>query len=232
VPRDGAQTRDRILAAAADLVVERGLGATTIDAVLEASSTTKGAFFHHFESKSALGRALVERYAAQDVAMLEGLMAEAEAASDDPAEQLVAFLSLFEEAVEEISLTEPGCLYVSFVQERQLVDDETIVVIVDAMLAWRSALVAKLEAAAATRPPRIPVDLSTVADLVTTVFEGGFILARTLGDPGILRGQVEHVRRYVELLFDLASAQPRARTRTSATSAALSGASPVTQSTT
>jgi hypothetical protein len=65
-----------------------------------------------------------------------------------------------------------------------------------------------------------------------TVFEGGFILARTLGDPGILRGQVEHVRRYVGLLFDVGSAQPRTRTRTSATSAALSGASPVTQSTT
>ena len=94
MPRDGAQTRERILAAAADLVVERGFGATTINAVLEASSTTKGAFFHHFESKSALGRALVERYAAQDVAMLEGLMAEPEAASDDHAEQVLSLLTL------------------------------------------------------------------------------------------------------------------------------------------
>lgn len=230
--RDGAETRDRILDAASRLVVERGLSATTVDAVLEAASTTKGAFFHHFESKNALGRALVERYAALDLAGLEELTAAAEASSADPAEQLVAFLALFEQAVDEIALAQPGCLYVSFVQERQLVDDETIEIIADAMLAWRNALLEKLEAAAERHPPRVPVDLASVADLVTTVFEGGFILARTLGDPSLLRGQIEHVRRYVVLLLGLEGAQPRARTRTSATSPALSGGSPTTHTTT
>lgn len=232
MPRDGSPTRERILDAAAGIVLERGFAATTVDAVLEAASTTKGAFFHHFPSKSALGLALVERYAALDLAHLDELVAAAEASSDDPLDQLVAFLSAFEDTVRELSLVQPGCLYVSFVQERQLVDDQTLAVIVEAVLAWRAALVAKLEAAAAAHTPRSPFDPTSLADLVFTVFEGGFVLARTLGEPALLPGQVAHVRRYVELLFGVGDDQPRARTRTSEISPALPGGSPLIQTTT
>ena len=203
MPRDGAPTRERILDAASKLVVERGFTATTVDAVLDASGTTKGAFFHHFDSKAALGHALVERYAAGDLDMLEDFMGRAEAASDDPAEQLAAFLRLFEEAAAEVAHEESGCLYVSFVQQSQLVDESTIDVIVGAVLAWRNRLVAKLEEAAAVHPPRDAVDLVSLADLVFTTFEGAFILVRTLGDPELMRGQLAHLRRYVELVFEL-----------------------------
>lgn len=203
MPRDGNQTRERILDAASRLVVERGFGATTVDAVLEAAGTTKGAFFHHFASKAALGHALVERYAAGDHAMLEEFMARAEAASDDPAEQVVEFLRLFEETAGEIANEESGCLYVSFVQQSQLVDETTLDVIVAAVLTARERLAAKLEAAAALHPPRLDVDPTSVADLVFTTFEGAFILVRTLGDPELMRGQLSHLRRYVELLFEL-----------------------------
>lgn len=210
MPRDGAPTRERIIDAAATLVVERGFAATTLDAVLEAAGTTKGAFFHHFASKAALGHALVARYAAEDVAMLHEYMGRAEAASDDPAEQLVTFLHLFEEAADEIAHVHSGCLYVSFVQQSQLVDETTIDVIVAAVLAWRERLLAKLEEAAAVHPPRADVDLRSLADLPSTVFEGAFILVRTLDDPELMRGQLAHLRRYVELLFDLLPSVPAA----------------------
>jgi TetR/AcrR family transcriptional repressor of nem operon len=203
VPRDGTPTRERILDAASRLVVERGFAATTVDAVLEAAGTTKGAFFHHFESKAALGHALVERYAAGDRRMLHEFMARAEEASDDPAEQLVAFLRLFEEAADEIAHEESGCLYVSFVQQSQLVDESTIEVIVDTVLDARKLLAAKLEEAAALHPPREPADPASLADLVFTTFEGAFILVRTMGDPTLMSTQLAHLRRYVELLFEL-----------------------------
>ena len=220
MPRDGALTRERILEAASKLVVDRGFAATSVDAVLDAAGTTKGAFFHHFESKAALGHALVERYAAGDIALLEEFLGRAEASSDDPAEQLVAFLRLFEEAAGELAQAESGCLYVSFVQQSQLVDETTFEMIVAAVLAWRERLVAKLEAAAALHPPAVDVDLRSLADLAFTTFEGAFILVRTMGDPSLMRGQLAHLRRYVELLFGLdprqatgASAPLRARER-------------------
>jgi hypothetical protein len=70
-------------------------------------------------------------------------------------------------------------------------------------VAWRDRLQEKLEAACGSRPPRIPVDLGTLADQVFTVFEGGFILARTMRDPSRLRTQLTHLRHYLELLFGL-----------------------------
>jgi TetR/AcrR family transcriptional regulator, transcriptional repressor for nem operon len=203
MPRDGTATRERILDSAERLVIDQGFAATTVDAVLSGAGATKGAFFHHFASKAELARALVDRYAAQDVAALENFMARAEAESDDPAEQAVAFVRLFEEAADELAGAQPGCLYVSYVYEKQLFDDGTNDIIVDAVVAWRKRLRQKLEEAAAAHPPRIPVDLGSLADQVFTVFEGGFILARTMRDPTHLRTQLTHLRHYLELLFGL-----------------------------
>ena len=131
--RDGTKTRERILVSAQRLVLEQGLAATSIDDVLTAAETSKGAFFHHFPSKNALARAIVERYAEGDVAFLEEFMARAERESDDPAEQLVIFVRCFEEAADEMVAEQPSCLYVSYIFERQLFEDGTNDVIVEAL---------------------------------------------------------------------------------------------------
>jgi TetR/AcrR family transcriptional regulator, transcriptional repressor for nem operon len=208
VPRDGTVTRERILDAAQRIVLERGFAATSVDAVLAQAPATKGAFFHHFPSKNDLGRALLERYAAADERMLEDFLAVAEAESDDPAEQLVAFVRQFEHAADELAPTQPGCLFVSFIYESQLVGDGEDDLIAASILHWRTRLVEKLEAAARIHPPAIAVDLQSLADQVFTTFEGGFILARAMHDPTQLRAQLAHLRHYLELLFQLAPQPP------------------------
>jgi TetR/AcrR family transcriptional regulator, transcriptional repressor for nem operon len=201
VARDGTQTRERILDSAETLVLEQGLAATSIDEVLTAAGTSKGAFFHHFPSKNHLARALVERYAANDVAYLEEFMALVEKQTDDPAEQVVAFVRRFEEAADELVAQQPSCLYVSYIYDRQLFDDGTNDVIAGAITAWRDRLHEKLEAAAVLHPPHAPVDLRALADHVVATFEGAFVLTRALDDPSVMRSQLELVRRHVALLF-------------------------------
>jgi len=198
-----ASTRDRILDAAEQLVQVHGFSATSIDAVLEAAPTSKGAFFHHFPSKADLGQALVARYARRDVEVLEQFLGAAEAASDDPAWQLVHFVRLFEEAVDELALQQPGCLFVSFLYGRDQVAPETRGVIRDAIRTWRTRLLARLRTAALLHPPVVEVDLESLADQVFTVFEGGFLLARAEEDPTRLRAQLAHLRTYLTLLFCL-----------------------------
>ena len=208
MPRDGTATRERILDAAQRIVLERGFAATSVDAVLAAAPATKGAFFHHFPSKNDLGRALLERYAAADERMLDDFMAAAEAESDDPAEQLVAFVRRFEQAADELAPTQPGCLFVSFIYESQLVGDGDDDLIATSIRHWRTRLLEKLEAAAGTHPPAIAIDLRSLADQVFTTFEGGFILARAMHEPKHLRAQLAHLRHYIELLFELSPKQP------------------------
>jgi TetR/AcrR family transcriptional repressor of nem operon len=214
MPRDGSATRTRILDSAERLVMERGFAATSVDEVIAESSSSKGAFFHHFPTKNHLGRALVARYAAADIEHLETFMAAAEAETDDPAGQVVAFVGRFEEAADEIVAEQPGCLYVSFIYDRQLSRDGTTDTIVDAIVAWRDLLRAKLQAAAVRHPLRWDVDLEDLANHVFVTFEGAFILARSLGDPSQMRRQLRLLRQFLEALFDVpAPAAPGRRTR-------------------
>ena len=201
MPRDGTATRERILEVAQDLVLEHGFAGTSVDAVLAAAPASKGAFFHHFASKNDLADALLVRYAAEDMRMLEEFIAAAEAHTDDPAEQLVEFVRQFEQAADELGPTMPGCLFASFIYESQLIREGNDDVIGETVLAWRARLLEKIESAARARPPAIAVDLPSLADQVFTTFEGGFILARALRDPGLLRTQLTHLRHYLELLF-------------------------------
>jgi TetR/AcrR family transcriptional repressor of nem operon len=198
----GDATRERLLDAAQRLVLQHGFASTTVDAVLEETGASKGAFFHHFPTKTDLGRALVGRYANADAEMLETLMTRAEATSDDPAEQLVAFLAAFEEASEDLAGVQPGCLFVSFIYESQLTGSETDEIVTRSILLWRDRILTKLEAA--SRQSSTPgIDLPSLADQVFTIFEGGFLLARALDRPDALRRQLAHLRHYVELLFGL-----------------------------
>ncbi len=50
----GAETRLRIIRAAADLFHKQGVRATSPDEVIEASRTGKGQFYHYFKSKEGL----------------------------------------------------------------------------------------------------------------------------------------------------------------------------------
>ena len=203
MPRDGTATRDRILDSAERLVLDRGFAATSVDEVIAGARSSKGAFFHHFPTKNDLGRALVARYAGADVEHLHSFMAAAEAETDDPAGQIVAFIRLFEEVADDIVVEQQSsCLYVSFIHERQLVNDGSTSVILDAVLSWRKVLREKLAAALAGAPRAKGMDLDDLADHAFVTFEGAFILARTTGDGRRMRAQLAVLRQLLTALFE------------------------------
>lgn len=200
MPR-GADTRERILDAAQRLVLVQGFGSTTVDAVLEATGASKGAFFHHFPTKADLGRALVRRYARADADLLDAAIGEAEATTDDPAAQMVELIRILERETEGILDNQPSCLFVSFIYENEFTDAETGAVVRESIELWRRRILEKLEKALAAVPDAPHVDLPTLADHVFVTLEGAFLLGRATGDAGALRDQLGHVRHYVELLL-------------------------------
>src|SRR5580704_17440772 len=58
--RDPEGTRERLLQAAFRVIHRSGFQSAGIDAILAATNVTKGALYYHFESKEALGYAVVE----------------------------------------------------------------------------------------------------------------------------------------------------------------------------
>lgn len=199
--RSGAATRERILDSAEQLVLDKGLAATSVDDILTGAGASKGAFFHHFPTKNHLARALVERYAAADVGFLDEFMTKAEAEHTDPVDQVLAFISAFVKASDELVAQQPSCLYVSYIYDRQLTEDGTNDVIRTTLLAWRARLADKLREAAAAHPPVREVDLDALADHVAASFEGAFVIVRATGEPDVMRRQLELVHDLVALLF-------------------------------
>ncbi len=81
-----AETRARLLAAAAELFADQGFDAVSVDAVAGAAGRTSGAVYAHFGSKQGLLMALLDSW--KD-SVLTVLLAEV-ALSDSPAAQLGA----------------------------------------------------------------------------------------------------------------------------------------------
>ena len=54
------KTRKALLGAAFNEIYHRGYQAASIDEILKNAGVTKGALYHHFESKKALGLAVID----------------------------------------------------------------------------------------------------------------------------------------------------------------------------
>jgi TetR/AcrR family transcriptional repressor of nem operon len=69
------------------------------------------------------------------------------------------------------------------------------------MLAWRKRFRERLDRIAARYPPRQEVDLDALADMASTLVEGGLILGRVLKDVTILPRQILLYRDFIRSLF-------------------------------
>jgi TetR/AcrR family transcriptional repressor of nem operon len=200
MPRDGTATRDRILSAAQQLMTDQGYAATSVDQVIAASASSKGAFFHHFQSKADLASQVLDRFVQADLADLDTALA-AVAGVADPVERVLAFVRHFEDRGDEMLSDQSGCLYATVLAEREFQSSEINRSVAYAAQVWRKAFVDLLRPALAARPGSGGVDPDALADHLYTTFEGGFILCRTLEDSSAMRAQLRIFRQLLEALL-------------------------------
>lgn len=209
--RNAEDTRQRILDAARDEVLERGFAATSVDAIQETAGISRGTFFYHFPSKDALAQALIERHADEDRTLTNDILSRAEALATDPLQQALVFLALWEELFQETGAGEAGCLFASYTYEAGLVDERTHELIVGSIEHWREALGGKLEEAMRRHEPKAPgTDPYLIADVGYGVLQGAFILGRTFSDPSIMPKHLRQFRTLVEVLFGVVGEESEA----------------------
>jgi len=200
-PRSNS-SRERILATAERIVLERGYAGTTIDEIISKAAITKGGFFYHFNGKSELARSLIERYIQMDIDVFLGLSKRADKLSEDPLQRLLIFLNLFAEMISGMSEVHPGCLAAAFTYESQQFDQDIRDRIQQGMLEWRAVIHRRLEDIIEVYPPKMEVDLETLADMFTVCVEGGIILAKAANKNQRLIDQVKQYRSHLRMLFD------------------------------
>ncbi len=206
----GESTRERILDAAKKLVMSQGFAGTSIDQVLKEAGVTKGAFFHHFKGKADLARELVKRYAVNDLKMFQDFDTQSQALSDDPLEQVIVFLKLFEAYISNSEDPAPGCMYAVYTYESRQFDPDVLDFVSDTVRQWTSIYVRKFQEVFDTYEPALPVTPRQLAEMIVSVIEGGLVLQRAHGDTGTTRRQSEQFRNYLTLLFPNASTKSAA----------------------
>jgi len=201
MPRDGRITRNKIMDVAQQMVLDVGLSGTSVEKVIEGADISKGTFFYHFKTKHDLAAALIERYADNDAQHYFDTMEKAEQLSRDPLQQVLIFIGLFIEDMEQLEDPFPGCLYASYCYQSGAISGDVMLKVERMLLFWRDRLSAKFEELVAEYPPQIPVQCNHLADHVTTTFEGAFILVKVMKEPKLAAEQLIQCRNYVELLF-------------------------------
>lgn len=199
--RKGSDTRERLLALAEAAVLAKGFAATSIEELIAAAGITKSGFFYHFKDKGELARELLLRYLEQDRQLLDDLFSRADELNEDPLHGFLVALKLFAELMEDLPAAHPGCLAASFTYQDQLFNQEINRLNADGILVWRHRFRERLERIAQQYPPRIPVDLDAMADMVSILVEGGIILSRTLREGAVMPGQIMLYRDFVRLVF-------------------------------
>ena len=197
--RRGEQTREKILDIAEDAVLAKGFGATSIEEVIAAVGITKSGFFYHFRDKNELARAMLERFLKRDDAVLDDLFAVA-----DQADPLAAFLSgldRFADIMAEMEQGHPGCLVATYCYNEVLFDREVRELNRLGVLAWRDRFRRIFDAIEARYPANDAVDIDALADMVSSVTEGGIVMAKALKEPAVLADQIRLLRSFVKLLY-------------------------------
>ena len=197
----GIDTRNRILDVAQDSVLAKGFDGASIDEIVAGAEITRSGFFYHFRDKNALAKALIERHIEVEDNLFDGLFARAEELTDDPLQRALIFLKFLAELIEDIPGGHPGCLVATAAYQERLFDADVREANRRAVLGWRKRFRAMFDQVAERYPPREPLDLDALADMVSAVVEGGIIVARALNEPGATSAQVMLLRDYVKMLF-------------------------------
>jgi TetR/AcrR family transcriptional regulator, transcriptional repressor for nem operon len=197
----GEATRQRLLDAAQRSILEKGFTATSIDELIAECGLTKGGFFYHFKDKNDLAKALLRRYIAEDEEVYDRIFGQARDLVDDPLQVFLLGLKLLADVMGDMPNGHPGCMVAVSTYYERMFDRELREINTEAALQWRRRFRGMLDEIGTRYRPREPVDLDELADLVSTVLEGGIVMAKALHDAASLKRQILTFRVLVKALF-------------------------------
>lgn len=173
-----ASTRDRLLAAAAQLFQEQGYAATGLNEILDRAGAPKGSLYHYFpEGKGQLASAALARAGARFEATIDALYAETGNAAA-LAERFAGLLAGWLERSE----FKQGCPVATVALEQAAASNEVALTARTVLRSWRRALEAAL------KTDGIPAErAASLSGFVLSAVEGALILARAEHDGEIVR---------------------------------------------
>lgn len=188
-------TREKLLRAAFEEIYRRGFQAASLDTILAQAGVTKGALYHHFPTKAALGYAVVDEVVRG--LLLERWLGVLQAQPGDPVTALQGTLR-HRAANLTAGEIELGCPLNNLAQEMSPLDEQFRRSVDATFEAWREGFAQLLARGQAEGTVRRDVDAKKVATFIVAAVEGSYGLAKSAQSGPMVRANLEMLGMFLE----------------------------------
>src|SRR6202167_4298725 len=192
--RDPERTRERLLQAAAREIYRSGFQSAGLDTILASAGVTKGALYHHFKNKEALGYSVVEEVIAPDN---RGTWVLPLQSVKDPIEALIGIVQGISVRPEDVR---GGCRLNNLAQEMSPLDAGFRMRLETIFDAWREAVASVLREGQIHGSVRCDVEPNDAASLLIAMVEGYGSLAKNAQDPKVIKAGIKHIMGWLRSL--------------------------------
>jgi TetR/AcrR family transcriptional regulator, transcriptional repressor for nem operon len=192
--RDPERTRELLVRAASREVYRSGFQTASLDTILAAAGVTKGALYYHFDSKEALGYAVVEEVIGPDVRAKWVCPLQR---GKDTIEALFGIVQGISVRPEDVR---GGCALNNLAQEMSPLDAgfrKRLSIVFDA---WREAIASVLREGQTHGSVRRDVEPSDAAGLMIAMVEGYGSLAKNAEDAKVMNAGIRNIVDWLRFL--------------------------------
>jgi TetR/AcrR family transcriptional regulator, transcriptional repressor for nem operon len=191
-----SKTKEALLNAAQQLMLEKGFVATTVDEICAEADVTKGSFFYYFKTKDELGKILLNRFTQQTGSRIMAVVA---AAGEDPRDRVYGFVDAAMEMAD--CCDTKGCLVGTFAQEVSESHPQLRVCCEEAFLQMRKAFELELKKAKEKYAKNDSMDTKGLSEHFLALVQGSFLLMKATRDRSLMTRTLLHFKSYLEQLF-------------------------------
>lgn len=192
------ESKTKLLNAALQVIRTKGYTATRIEDICEAAGVTKGSFFHHFDTKEELAVAAADYWSEVTSALFASAPYHQ---AEDPLDRILAYID-FRKALLQGELAEFTCLVGTMTQEIYGTHPAIRQACEQSISGHAATLVPDIEAAIKQYGVRGCWTAESLALFTQAAIQGAFILAKARNGASVAAESIDHLRRYIELLFD------------------------------
>jgi len=195
-PRDPVGTRQRLLQAAFREVYRFGFQSAGIDTILAATNVTKGALYHHFESKEALGHAIIDEIVAE-ITGDRWLRPLEQSRGKNPIDALIGIVRAIPGRRRDVKR---GCPLVNLAQEMSPLDERFRKRLQRIFQAWHEAIAGALRDGQHSGTVRRDLDPEQSASFLIAMVEGYEVLAKNAQDAKVWNMGIKNILDWLNSL--------------------------------
>jgi len=186
------RTRQFIIEQSAPIFNKKGLAATAMSDVMEATKMAKGGLYGHFESKEDLSRAVVD----YNLSMLIMKVGQAIGSVHTAKDKLLAFLEVFATPMQ--FPLEGGCPMVNFGSEADDTNPAVRRQVRETILSAQKRIAGIIENGIANGELKASFDAKTFSIKMMTMIEGGTLIGRVLETNSQMKVIVDILKKEIE----------------------------------